>query len=927
MGKPTEFRTTCLLFILVLVYSFSLSGCSDESSQALLAQAKTSLKAGDRKAALIQLKSAVQKDEQNGEARFELAQLQMQTGDLAAAEKEFRRAREYGVSPDIVNPWLAQVLLKLGEYQRVLDEIPLPAEGSKGEEQYLIARTNAQLGLKQVEEARKSLQRAIDIAPDHPDVQLAAARLALTDRNVDQAFQHVKRALESDARHLESWLMKADLLRATGKPEEAGAAYQTALTIDSEHLGARLALAEIALRQNRLADARKQVDQVLTKAPRNLMARYTQAQIDFREKKYAEARDHLAGVTKAAPSFLPAMLLSGSIEYALGNMQTAEAYLDKVVKAVPNNVYAMKFLAASQLKQGRAEDAQRSLEPALKLAPEDVGVHIVAGEIAMAKKAFGEATQHFEIAAQNNPDSAAIRTQLGFSRLVGGDRRAMADLQSASAMGNGDKRADTLIILSQLKDKQYEAALSSIARMEKKFGTHPTIWNYRGAAYLGKQDRSQARASFGEALKLDPTFFPAAANLAKLDLQEKRLDLAQQRFNALLKAKPNHLDAMLAQADIALIRKDEKSYQDWLKRAASAHPSALQPKLLLTRYLIGKGQPDQALAFARDAVNLQPKNPIALNSLGMAQFASKDLDNARGTYQKLADMYSDQAEPRLQLAQIQIASKQFDQARQTLQQAIRIKPDFVPAQLVLGSLDIQTARYDDALKLAKQLQQKSSTSVPGMMLEGQVAMARKQYATAIPVFEKAYQQTASATTLVPLFDAYERSGRARDGNSLLSAWLERQPQDAGIRSMLAESLMRLGDYKAASEHYLYLNQQAPGNLVVLNNLAFTLSEIKDRRAIAFAEQALKLKPDSAAVMDTLGWTLVQQGQSARGIKLLQQALATVPDAPEIHYHLAEAYYIAGDRARARQELKRLLDGGKTFPQEEKAKNLLKQLGA
>lgn len=926
MRTLTEYRTTYLPFFVVLVYAFSLSGCSDESSQALLAQARTSLKAGDRKAALIQLKSAVQKDEQNGEARFELAQLQMQTGDMAAAEKELRRAREYGVSTDSVNPLLAQVLLKLGEYQRVLDEIPLPAEGSEGEEKYLIARTNAQLSLKQVEEARKSLQRAIDIAPGHPDVQLAAARLALTDRNVDQAFEHIKLALDSDPKHLESWLMKADLLRASGKPEEAGAAYQTALTIDPEHIGARLALAEIALRQNSLAESRKQVDQVLSKAPRNLMARYTQAQIDFREKKYAEARDHLAEVTKTAPNFLPAMLLSGSIEYALGNMQTAEAYLDKVVKAVPKNVYAMKLLAASQLKQGRPNDAQRSLDPALRLAPEDVGVHIVAGEIAMAKKAFGEATQHFQIAAQNNPDSAVIRTQLGFSRLVGGDSRAMADLQSASSMGNGDKRADTLIILSQLKDKQYDAALSSIAGMEKKFGATPMIWNYRGAAYLGKQNTPQARASFGEALKLDPTFFPAIANLAKLDLQEKRIDLAQQRFDALLKSRPNHLDAMLALADIAMIRKDEKSYQDWLKKATSAHPSSLQPKLLLTRYLLGKGQPDQALAFAREAVNLQPKNPVALNFLGMAQFASKDLENARGTYQKLADMYPDRAEPKLQLAQIQISSKQFDQARLTLQQAIRLKPDFVPAQLVLGSLEIQTARYDDALNLAKQLQQKPQTTVPGLLMEGQVAMKREQYQIAIPAFEKAHKLAASATTLVQLFHAYERLGRMDDGNNQLSAWLVRQPQDYGTRLLLAESLTRQGKYKTAAEQYLYLNQQYPGNLVVLNNLAFTLSELKDKRALSFAEQALKLKPESAAVMDTLGWILVQQGQSARGIKLLQQALSKVPDAAEIHYHLAVAYNITGDRSRARQELKRLLDGGKTFPQEKTARDLLKQLG-
>ena len=73
-----------------------------------------------------------------------------------------------------------------------------------------------------------------------------------------------------------------------------------------------------------------------------------------------------------------------------------------------------------------------------------------------------------------------------------------------------------------------------------------------------------------------------------------------------------------------------------------------------------------------------------------------------------------------------------------------------------------------------------------------------------------------------------------------------------------------------------MNKSNPNNLLVLNNLAWSLFESKDSRALGFAEQALKLKPDNPDVMDTLGWILVQQGQAERGIKLLQQALSKAP---------------------------------------------------
>ncbi|MEE4238949.1 MAG: tetratricopeptide repeat protein, partial [Anderseniella sp.] len=71
-------RPNRLLFVLIL--GLSLTACSGESSETLLQQAQQSLDAGDRKAAIIQLKSAIQEDDQNAEARFRLGKLQLEMG-------------------------------------------------------------------------------------------------------------------------------------------------------------------------------------------------------------------------------------------------------------------------------------------------------------------------------------------------------------------------------------------------------------------------------------------------------------------------------------------------------------------------------------------------------------------------------------------------------------------------------------------------------------------------------------------------------------------------------------------------------------------------------------------------------------------------------------------------------------------------------
>ena len=923
---PLFLPASRLLLILTLGASL-LTACGGEDSATLLKEAKTKIAAGELKAASIQLKNAIAEDENNAEARFELGKLYLTQLELASAEKEFRHARDAGIAASTVNPLIARTLLMQQEYQRVLDELPTPTDTSTDAATLLALRATAELGLRRPDDARKTLQHAQQIAPDNAEVHLALAQLALADRNPALATQEIDQTLLLDPRHLGALIMKGDLLRTSGKEAEATAAYREVIRLDPQHSNARLALAGIAINQNRLADARKEVDAALKITPNSLQARYTEALIDFQEKKPERARDRLAAVLKSAPDYGPALLLGGMIEFALGNMQSAEAYLNKVAKAAPNNVYALRLLAASQLRLGRPDDAERSLAPALKTAQPDAGVLVVAGEIALAKQDFPKASGYFEQAAKLNPDSAAIRTELGLSRLVQGDSRALADLQNAAGMEGSSNRADILIILSQLERKQFDAALASIGALEKKQSATPRAWNFRGAAYLGKQDRAHARDSFNQALKLDPAYFPAAANLAQLDLQDKQPAAARQRFEGILKADPKHLDAMLALADLALRNQDEKAYVAWLEKAASIHPQALQPRIALARHLLAKGDKNKALAVAREAVNAQPDNAAALDLLGSTQLALGDTPNALNSYRKLVESQPGQAAPLVKLATAHIVAKDLTAARKTLQDALRLQPDLLDAQVMLVGIEIQSARLDDALKLARLVQQQKPNNPAGYVLEGDVAFARKDYPAALAAAERAHTLAPSGALLTRQVRVLGAMQRPEEGETRLTAWLARHPTDASTRSVLAESLLKRKQFAAASEQYLLVNASNPNNLLILNNLAWALLESGDKRAATYAEQALKLAPNNPAVMDTLGWILVRQKQTARGIKLLQQALTKAPDAAEIQYHLAAAYAQSGDTVRARGELERLLANGLAFPQEAEARALLKQLQA
>jgi putative PEP-CTERM system TPR-repeat lipoprotein len=909
--------------LLALTFTMGLAACGGESSEVLVDKARQSLDGGDQKAAIIQLKSALQEDGNNAEARFQLGKLYLETGDFVGAEKELIRAREAGYDVNTLNPSLAKAFIGLGEYKRVLDELPQPAAGSPNEVPMLVARARAQLGVGDKGAARNSLEQAMDIAPENVDVRLALAQLALADGNALKAGEQIDEALRIDSKNRDSWLFKGDYLRTTGQNGDAARAYEAALKIDPEHTGARLALASIAILENRLADARREVDSVLKASRNNLQARYTLAMIDFREKKYAAARDQLATVLKSAPDYPPAVLLAGSVEYALGNMQTAETHLNKAVKVNPRNLYALRLLATAQLRQGRPDDAARTLAS----VPDnlnDAGFQMVAGEISMARKDFSKAAVHFEKAAQINPDSAAIRTELGLARDAMGDRRAMADLQTAVDMDGRHGRADMVIILHQLKQKKFDAALASIDTLEKKQGATPLSWNYRGAAHLGKQDTAKARESFSQALKLDPTFFPAAANMAQLHLKDKQPTAARRLFEAILKAEPNHLSAMLALAELSLREKDEKGYVSWLEKASKAHPQALPPRIAMARHLLTKGEKDKALAVAREAVNADPDHPEALNLLGSIQMNLGDRDSAIQTFTTMAKK-ANQPDAYLRLAMAQFADKRLGDTRASLQRALQLEPSHLQSLDALFRLELTEGKPEAALKLARLIQAQQTQSPLGFDREGDVHLSQKRYGQAIKAYEHSLAKGSGSSGFLKLFRAMTLAGETKAAEQKLAIWIKQNPGDLVLHGLAADHFMATERNKEAIAQYQAIVRIAPDTVVALNNLAHLYYKEKDDRALAVARQAIKLAPDNPAVQDTTGWILVEKGQVAQGLALLRKAIAQAPESPTLRYHYAVALARSGDKAQARQELEKLMASDQKFPEVDDAKKMLNNL--
>jgi len=105
-----------------------------------------------------------------------------------------------------------------------------------------------------------------------------------------------------------------------------------------------------------------------------------------------------------------------------------------------------------------------------------------------------------------------------------------------------------------------------------------------------------------------------------------------------------------------------------------------------------------------------------------------------------------------------------------------------------------------------------------------------------------------------------------------------------------------------------------------------LGELKDPRALEFAEKANRIAPNQPVIMETLASLLAGKGDTTRALELLQKATELAPQAPNVRLSLARTQIKAGNKAEAKKNLDELAKLGDKFAAQAEVAKLLKEVG-
>lgn len=910
-----------------LLVTLLLIGCGGENPTALLSSAKESLLKNDHKTAVIQLKNALQKDPQLAEARFLLAKALLEGSDPTGAEVELRKAKDLNYPADEVVPLLARTLLMLGQPEKVTGELAkaeLTTPAAKSALQTSIGQAYVMQGKPDQAEAAYAASLAAE--PGNPPALIGEARMKAGRGDLPGAVALLDRALEKSPGLHDAWQIKGDLLSAQGDAAGAMLAYRKALEIKPDYLAAHAAIIRQLLAEGKIDDAGAQLASMKQIAANHPQTHYLAAMLAYQKKEYAAARDAILLMLRAVPDNPLGLQLAGLIEYELKAFPQAETYLLKALPQTPPLGVARRVLIASYLQNSQPGKALGILEPVLDKIDKDSNMLALAGQVFLQNGQIDKAGTYFARAAALDPKNPGKRTSLAMVSMAQGDSdAAFRDLEQVAAADPGN-RADLALIAAHLQRREIDAALKAIAALEKKQPDDPLTHNLRGTALLGKRDIAGARKSFEKALALNAAYFPAAVNLANLDLVEKKPEEARKRFEAVLVKDPKNVQALLALAELrAKAGGTTEEVAALIGKAVTASPTDPAPRLRLIGLYLSKNETKSALAAGQEALAALPERPEILDAAGRAQQAAGDLNQALATYGKLVAIKPDSPLPYLRMAEIEVAVKNKEAALQNLQKALKVKPDSLDAQRGIMMLELDAGRTKEALDVARDVQRQRPKEAIGYVFEGDAHASKKAWGDAAAAYRAGLKEVGGAELAAKLHSALLAGGNNAEADKFAEAWLKEHAKDARFRLYLAEQATARKDYAGAVRHYRVLLEAQPDNAAVLNNLAWVAGQLKDPKAIDYAEKANKLAPDQPAVMDTLAVILVEKGDSARAVELFKKALELAPQASQIRLNYARALIKVGQKGEARIQLDQLAKLGDKFPAQAAVAELQKGL--
>jgi len=523
--------------------------------------------------------------------------------------------------------------------------------------------------------------------------------------------------------------------------------------------------------------------------------------------------------------------------------------------------------------------------PAPSLADEDtdqVAGHILAAEEALREHRYNDAAARYRQAAELSDSIEVAQTATRVAYSYGFNDDALKSARRWSDLDPDDNEALLYVAQLYLRVGDIRKSKETFETFLKR-GEEPVDQQLvRLIPVLSREDSRNAYELMRQLARpyRDSAYAHYAVAVLALDADE--LEEAGKRAQQAVKLDPDWVQPHLVYARSLLLAGDQDGAIDYTSRLVGDDPDPdPEARLELAIMLVSAGRDDDALSQVNQILLEQPYRTDALRLMAIINFRLDRLDAARSDFEDLLATGNYRMDALYYLARIADRREEYDDALRYY-------------------VDVTGGDYAVA----------SQSRAAGILTEqGHAEKALEhldRFAEHHPNYAVDMLRT-KARVLVSL----ERYDEALEQLDMAVAY---RPDEEGLYLSRAELLLSIDRLPEAIDQYQVAVKRWPESAMSLNALGYTLADRTDRydEAERLIRKALRMEPESAAIIDSWGWVLHKQGKNEEALTHLEAAYEKLRD-PEVAAHIVEVLWVL---ERESDAIAALEDAENLFPGDE-----------
>ncbi len=507
------------------------------------------------------------------------------------------------------------------------------------------------------------------------------------------------------------------------------------------------------------------------------------------------------------------------------------------------------------------------------VAADDEGVveasaHVLAAEIALQRNEYFKAAREYRMAAESSNSVEIARQATLISYSFGFNEESLRAANRWLDLEKGSDEALLYVAQLQLRLGKLRDARRSFKKLIDRSEEPPDERLLSLVQVLSQEDAENADAVMRKLAKPYKDSALAHYAAAVMALQADDTAHAEKRSLRAIELEPEWVKAKLLYARTLLVGGKQDEAIDYTARIVGDDPDPdPDARMELAVMMMTAGRDDDALSQINQILLEQPSRFDALRLMAIINFRQENLDAAWDDFQDLLASGYHTMDALYYLARIA-------DFRSELDRSIRLY-----SQVRSGAHAITSQRRASAL-IATQKDD------PDKALE-----RLDEFASDNPSF--AVDMVLAKAQLLAALERYD------DALIYYNKYVEFRPDNEGASLGRAELLLRMNRLPDAILEYRRAVKRWPDSAMSLNAFGYTLADRTDeyREAEKLIRKALKLEPESAAIIDSMGWVLFKLGRYDEALIELDRAYAKLDD-HEVAAHIVDALDALGRKDEA-----------------------------